>query len=64
MIHLMLLAFLKTVCRARYTPYIGTVVYILSDVFYQYAYYRYYASLPQEFGMHFILPAACFAVAF
>ncbi len=64
MIHLMLLAFLKTVCRARYTPYIGTVVYILSDVFYQYAYYRYYASLPQEFGMLFILPAACFAVAF
>ncbi len=64
MVHLILIAFLKTVCRSRYTPYIGAVVYVLSDVFYQYAYYRYYASLPQEFGMLFILPSAGFAIAF
>ena len=64
MIHLVLLAFLKAICRAKYTPYIGVIVYVLSDVFYQYAYYRYYASLPQEFGMLFILPSAFFAIAF
>ncbi len=64
MIHMMLLLFLKALCKSRYAPYIGTVVYIMSDVFYEYTYYRYYAALPQEFGMLFILPAGCFCLAF
>lgn len=64
MVHLVMLAFLRTVCRSRYAPYVGMAAYMLTDRFYEYAYYRYYASLPQEFGMLFIFPAACFAVAF
>lgn len=64
MIHLMLLAFLRALCKSKYAPYAGLVVYLLSDRLYQYAYYRYYATLPQEFGMLFILPAVYFAIAF
>jgi len=64
LIHLMLVLFLKMLCKARYTPYIGTMLYVLSDVFYEYTYYRYYATLPQEFGMLFILPAGGFAILF
>lgn len=64
MIHFMLFLFLRSVCRARYTPYIGIFAYVASDIFYQYVYYRYYAALPQEFGMLFLLPSAYFAIAF
>lgn len=64
MIHLMLLAFLKLVCRSRYTPYVGVTAYIMWDIFYQYTYFRYYAPLPQEYGMIFLLPAVYFAIAF
>ncbi len=64
MIHLMLLAFLRSVCKSRYAPYAGMALYMLTDRFYEYAYYRYYATLPQEFGMLFILPSAWFAIAF
>lgn len=64
MIHLVLLAFLKLVCRSKYTPYAGVMGYIISNVFYQYTYYRYYAALPQEYGMLFILPSVWFAIAF
>ncbi|MEY8508140.1 hypothetical protein AALA78_07860 [Lachnospiraceae bacterium 42-17] len=63
-VHFMLLAFLKAVCRSRYAPYIGIIIYIVSSRFYEYTYIRYYATLPQEFGMAFILPAAYFAMAF
>lgn len=64
MIHLVLLAFLRCVCKSKYAPYIGIVIYIVSDRFYQYTYIRYHATLPQELGMAFILPAAYFAMAF
>lgn len=64
MIHLVLLAFLRCVCKSKYAPYIGIVIYIVSNRFYYYIYIRYYATLPQELGMAFILPAAYFAMAF
>lgn len=64
MIHLVLLAFLKTVCKSKYAPYAGVLAYVVSDVFYKYVYIRYYASIPQEFGMLFILPSIYFAIAF
>lgn len=64
MIHLVLLAFLKMVCKSKYTPYAGVAAYIMSDMFYQYTYLRYFASLPQEYGMIFILPSVWFAIAF
>ncbi len=62
-IHLVLLMFLKGVCRSRYLPYLGTLVYTLG-AFYDASYIRYYSSLPQEFGMLFILPAVWFAFEF
>lgn len=64
MIHLVLLAFLRLVCKAKYTPYIGVMAYVLSGIFYKYTYFRYYVALPQEYGMLFILPTAWFAIAF
>ena len=64
MIHLMLLFFLRAVCKSRYVPYAGVFLYIMADFIGVNAYSRYYASLPQEFGMLFILPAAYFVVAF
>ncbi len=64
MIHLVLLAFLRCVCKSKYAPYIGIVIYIVSNRFYHYTYIRYHATLPQELGMAFILPAAYFAMAF
>lgn len=64
MIHFMLLAFLRLVCKSKLTPYMGVMVYTASDIFYQYTYYRYFAPLPQEFGMLFILPAVYFVIAF
>lgn len=64
MIHLMLLFFLKAVCRSRYAPYIGTFLFTAADLFGLNAYSRYYSSLPQEFGRAFILPSVYFAIAF
>lgn len=64
MIHLMLLAFLRSMCKSKYAPYIGIVIYIVSNRFYYYTYIRYHVTLPQELGMMFILPAAYFAMAF
>ena len=64
MTHLILLAFLRSVCKSKYAPYIGIIIYIVSNKFYYYTYIRYHATLPQEMGMAFILPAAYFAMAF
>lgn len=64
MIHLMLLAFLKLVCKSKYAPYAGMAAYITSNILCPDGYYQYYAPLPQEFGMLFILPAAYFVLAF
>lgn len=64
MIHLMLLAFLKLVCKSKYTPYAGVAAYIMTDVLYEYTYLRYYAPLPQEYGMIFILPSIYFVIGF
>ncbi len=59
-IHLVLLMLLKGICKSRFLPYAGTIIYAIGDFSYE-TYRRYYASLPQEFGMVFILPAVYFA---
>lgn len=64
MIHLMLLSFLKLCCKSRYAAYIGTFLYTIGGVFAENTYSRYYATLPQEFGMLFILPAVYFGFAY
>lgn len=62
-IHLILMMFLKGVCKSRFLPYFGPIVYAVGNFNYE-SYKRYYASLPQEFGMLFILPAVYFAFEF
>lgn len=64
LVHLVLLAFLKIVCRTKYMPYLAFVLYTLADYWNPDVVKRYYSSLPQEFGMIFILPAAAFLLLF
>ncbi len=64
MIHLMLLAFLKLCCKTRYAAYLGIFLYTVGGFFAENTYSRYYATLPQEFGMLFILPAVYCGFAF
>ena len=63
-VHLALLVPLRALCKNRYTPYIGTAVYLMGNFFSVQTYSRYASTLPQEFGMLFIFPTAYFAIAF
>lgn len=64
MVHYVLLLFLRACCKSKYIPYIGVVFYLIGDFFSRSVISRYYSSLPQEFGMLFILPAIYFLFAF
>ncbi|MGN0141643.1 MAG: amino acid ABC transporter permease, partial [Roseburia sp.] len=64
LIHLVLLAFLRACCKSRYCAYTAVAVYVLANVFNPDIFKRYLSSLPQEFGMLFILPAVYFLFAF
>lgn len=64
LIHGMLVVFLKGCCKGRFTPYIGVFAYSMSGLFREGTYSRYLNSLPQEFGMLFILPAIYFGFRF
>lgn len=64
LIHMVLLAFIRLCCKTKYASYAGVVIYVMLGVFHPDTYSRYYSSLPQEFGMIFILPAIFFALAF
>lgn len=61
---LVLLAFLRGCCRTRFLPYLGLVGYTALRYFHPSVYERFGATLPQEFGMMFILPAVFFLLAF
>ena len=63
-IHDMLLAFIKSCCRSKYAGYIGLFLYTAASFFGIHTFMRYYSSLPQEFGMIFILPSIWFLYAF
>ena len=60
----MLLAFLKEICRFRYTPYLCYIAYVIGDYIASNRYSRFYSTLPQEFGMIFILPCAIALIRF
>ena len=64
MIHIVLIAFLKACCKTKYSSYVAIVLYVLADVWHINNYSRYFSSLPQEFGMIFILPSIYFLYAF
>ena len=60
----MITAFLKVVCRTRFIAYAGSAIYVGTVLFPVHTYSRFYSSLPQEYGMIFILPSALFAIEF
>ena len=63
-IHMVFLAMLKMLCRSKYLPYAGTLIYILGSFWARQTYSRFYASLPQEFGMIFVIPSVYFLIRF
>lgn len=62
--HLVLLAMLKQLCKTKYIPYIGTFVFLLENFWSGQTYSRFYATLPQEFGMIFVIPSIYFLIRF
>ena len=64
MLHLMLLCFLRLCCQTRYLAYGGTILFVVGQYLKAHTYSRYYATLPQEFGMIFILPAVYFGFGY
>lgn len=60
----MLLAFLKEICRYRYTPYLTYLAFAVGNWILSNLQRRYYAALPQELGMLFILPCAIALIHF
>lgn len=64
MIGLILLAFLKGCCKSRFLPYLGLIGFAGLKWFAFVSYARFGSTLPQEFGMMFVLPPVCFLTAF
>lgn len=62
--HLVLLAMMKQLCKTKYIPYIGTFVFLLGNFWSGQTYSRFYATLPQEFGMIFVIPSIYFLIRF
>lgn len=63
-IHFLLLAFIRACNKSKYAAYTGVGIYTALSIWGINTYVRYYASLPQEFGMLFILPSIYFLFAF
>lgn len=63
-LHMVLLAFIRLCCKTRFSVYIGVVIFAIGNFFFENTYLRYYSSLPQEFGILFILPAIWFLFDF
>lgn len=64
MIAFVLLAFLKGCCKSKFLPYVGSIGYVGLKWFARISYLRFGATLPQEFGVMYILPSIFFLVAF
>ena len=64
MIAVMILAFLKGHCKTKFLPYLGIMLFVGAKYFNGISYSRYGATLPQEFGMLYILRAIFFMMEF
>ena len=64
MIAFMLLLFLKGCCRTRFLPYLGAIGFVGLKYFVGISYSRFGATLPQEYGMLYILPAIYFLMEY
>lgn len=63
-IHLALLVSIKVICKARFTAYFGTAAYLMLNIYGESSFARYASTLPQEYGMLFIIPSAVLAIRF
>lgn len=63
-VHWMLLGFLRAALKSKYIAYLGAAAYAGAGLFQFNTYARYGSSMPQEFGIIFILPAIYFGFAF
>lgn len=63
-LHAVLLAMLKLLCKTKYLPYIGVFAYIVGDFWSGQTYSRFYSTLPQEYGMIFVIPSVYFLIRF
>lgn len=63
-IYAMLYLLLRKICRSRFTPILGLVLFTLPNLFNFQATMRYQWSLPQEFAMVFLYPCACYLIQF
>jgi len=63
-VHFALLYFLRLCCKTKYLPYVGAFLYAAGDFFVVATYSRFFSTLPQEFGMIFILPAIYYGFEF
>ncbi|MCC8105898.1 MAG: hypothetical protein LIO99_07825 [Clostridiales bacterium] len=64
LVYFSLMTFLKICCKNRYIPYIGVLIYAGPGILADATRWRFCASLPQEFGMVFILPSIFFLYLF
>lgn len=63
-VHLALLVSIKVICKARFTAYFGTAAYLMLNIYGESSFSRYASTLPQEYGMLFIIPSAVLAIRF
>ncbi len=63
-IHAVLFAMLRLLCKTAFMPYLGVLVYILGNFWSWQTYSRFYSTLPQEFGMIFVIPSIYFLIRF
>jgi len=61
---LLLLCFLKLLCKSKYLPFIGAYAYALFNCFERGTYIRFCALIPQEYSMLFVFPTAYCAFAY
>ena len=63
-LHAVLLAMLKLLCKTKYLPYIGVFAYVVGNFWAGQTYSRFYSTLPQEYGMIFVIPSVYFLIRF
>lgn len=63
-IYAMIYVILRKICRSRYLPIVGVLIFTLPDLYTTEGLMRYQFSLPQEFGMIFLYPCAYFLIQF